>query len=704
MKSCLLIKTALLLQLVTGLLLIGCANPVDPDIDVREVLYQVTVLKTENGTITAVPGQGFEGEEISLWANPQPGYYLQSNSLRFGDLTQGNQAGTNQPIDEKLLPYRFPMPSRNIRVRGAFVPVPSGYYTVTVIPSAHGNIRAIIQSADGVQRGTPGDTVNIIITADPGYGIKEGSLKYNNSQLINGGSFSMPPQHVTITAEFEQKDAAHLLADGKEALESGNYDFAVNLFEAAYQREKGSQEAVIYSTLGKLGTILQSPRVRRELAQIGMSSMPGSINGLMNRTTGNVSGAWLDVYDGIILPKLGSPSGYPNSFHNYLIYNQTYNQDGTCTMDHLTLLLFFNIIGLNAGGNPNRINLLLEDLLIDAFGSDFEEAAKRPASMDYTDRFVIAPSMLQALAPMGLDQWFQDGDPIGRAEIDVILSFVRMVKAGVEWLAAYNWEIDTSFIRVDWWYTTVSMLNPNYSVNKILYDSYGLVPKFLAAKVVDNTLMGKMLPLRNNFLKDRNNGMMARAKNDFALAVDTLKAAIDYYYSPGAQVSAKALTKLNDEYPWLRKSLAELKTAIGTGGNFYIPETLPLTDSWIISESDAKYGINLDKLFAPGQLALNKLVSNETGGTTLKFFGFNDLENGTAITEQSQLSLYENGSFEVNLSPLKAVLVKGLNYNDKVWIHTLFPSMLLDMHNVKPFYEYYYQLSTVPHTKTPNDY
>jgi hypothetical protein len=675
----------------------------DPNIDARDVMYQVTVLKTENGTITAVPSQGFEGEEITLWANPRPGYYLQNNSLRFGDLTQGNQQGTNQPIDEKLLPYRFPMPARNIRVRGAFIPVPAGYYTVTVAPSAHGNVRAIIQSEDGIQRGVPGTPVNLIITADSGYGIKEGSLTYNN-QPIRGSMFVMPAQNVTITAEFEQKDVVHLLIDGKEALVNGNYDFAVDLFEAAYQKDTSNREAVVYSTLGKLGTILKNTRVRRELAQIGMSSMPGSINGLMNGTVGEVSGAWLDIYDGITLPKLGSPSGYPNSFHNYYFYNQTYNLDGTCTMDHLTLLLFFNIISLNAGGYPTRINLLLEDLLTDAFGNDFEEAAKRPASIGYADRFVIDPAMLQALAPMGLDQWFQEGDPIGQAEIDVLISFVRMVKAGVEWLASYNWEIDTSFIKVDWWYTTVDMLNPNYVVNKILYDSYGLVQKFLASKVVDNTLLDKMLPLRNNFLKIRNNGMMTRAKNDFTLAVDTLKEAIDYYYSPGAQISTKALTRLNEKYPWLGKSLTSLKASIVTGGNFYIPKILPQTDSWNISESDAKYGINLGKLFTPGQLALNKLVSTETGGTTLKFFGFNVPEHGTAITEQSQLNLYENGSFEVNLVPVKEVLVKGLDYNNKVWIHTIFPQMLLDMHNVKPFYEYYNHLSTVPHTKTPNDY
>jgi hypothetical protein len=706
-------KIFMLMVLLTAvcLALAGCGNPTAPESDIRDVVYRVTVLKTENGTITAVPPEGIEGTEVTLVVNPQPGFRLKTKSLEFGDLTFGNQPGNRQAINEWEAPYRFTMQAKNVRVQAVFEPVAPGYYTVTIAPLAHGRINALVQSPTGHQYGTAGTPVNLSITAESGYGLKEGSLKYNGIPVTGTTEvpyqFNLPAGHVTVTAEFETKEPAALLADGKKALQNGSYDFAASLFEAAWQRDKTNPEAVVYSTMSKLGSILANTRVRRELAQIGMSTIPGTISGLLNRNTGIKVGAWLDVYDGITLPKLGSPSGYPNSFHNYWMNTRTYNDDGTPTMTHLKILLFFNIIGLNAGGNANAVNMLLDDLLLDAFGKDFEEAAARTALIDYDERFVIDPALFRALAPMGLDKLIQEGDPVGRAELDILISFIRMIKAAVEWLASYDWEIDTRFIRVDWWETTVEMLNPNYCMNKILYDGYGLIPKFWSAKIADNKLLAQMLPLQNNFLKDRNNGMMFKAKNDFSQAINALKESINYLCSPGANVSSKTLDVLDQKYPWLQDFLAELKDSISSGGNFYLPEHRPTGTVWGITNTNAKYGFNINKLFTPGQLAIKKMVSTENNGTSLQFFGFNtgDSLHGSVITGIEQCDEYADASFEVNLAPIKEVMTKGLEkYQGKEYVHTIFPQMLLDTHYVKPFYEFYNQLSPIPYTKTANDY
>jgi hypothetical protein len=701
----------MVLLTAAGLVLEGCGNPTVPESDIRDVVYRVTVLKTENGTITAAPPEGIQGTEVTLVVNPQPGFTLKSRSLEFGDLTFGNQPGNRQAINELNVPYRFTMQAKNIRVQAVFVPVPAGNYTVTVAPLVHGRINALIQSLTGHQYGAAGTPVNLAISADSGYGLKEGSLKYNGIPITGTAEapyqFNLPAGHVTVTAEFEKKGAAALLADGKKALQNGSYDFAVSLFEAGWQQDKQNPELVVYSTIGKLGSILANTRVRGELSRIGVSSIPGTIGGLLNRDTGNKTGAWLDVYDGTILPKLGSPSGYPNSFHNYWMNTRTYNNDGTPTMTHLKILLFFNIIGLNAGGNPNAVNMLLDDLLVDLFGDSFEEAAARAALIGYDERFVIDPALLSALAPMGLDKLVQEGDFIGRAELDILISFIRAAKAAVEWLAAYNWEIDTRFIRVDWWETTVEMLNPNYCLNKILYDGYGLIPKFWTAKIADSKLLAQMLPLKNNFLKDRNNGMMSRARSDFSQAVNVLEESVNYLYAPGANVSSKTLEVLDQKYPWLQDFLAELKSAIGGGGDFYFPENRPAGTVWDITAENAKYGFNMNKLFTPGQLAIKKLVSTENNGTSLQFVGFNsgDSLQDSVITGLDQCDEYSDASFEVNLVPIKEVMTVGLEkYQNKEYIHTIFPQMLLDTHYVEPFYEFYNQLSPIPYTKTANDY
>jgi endoglucanase len=69
-----------------------------------------------------------------------------------------------------------------------------------------GNINGGSITADPASA-LPGTTINLAVTPNKGFRLKEGSLKYNDGTKdvdINGTSFVMPSANVTITAEFER--------------------------------------------------------------------------------------------------------------------------------------------------------------------------------------------------------------------------------------------------------------------------------------------------------------------------------------------------------------------------------------------------------------------------------------------------------------------------------------------------------------------
>jgi hypothetical protein len=204
-----------------------------------------------------------------------------------------------------------------------------------------------------------------------------------------------------------------------------------------------------------------------------------------------------------------------------------------------------------------------------------------------------------------------------------------------------------------------------------------------------------MLPLKNQFLKDRNNGMMSKARADLDSAVDTLLAASNYFYVSGnAQLPQAVKDKLND-YQWINGGnglLTQLKKALDGEGDFYYSTTAPAGTAWYTSGT-AEYGVNINKLFTPGQLAVDKFLNAEIGGKSPVFFGFasGDTVNGTEITAQSQFTDYSNVGLQFNFIPIKEVFVKGFeSYGDKDWFHKLYADALLTQDNGQKLYRLYH--------------
>ena len=688
--------------------LAGCANPAYPGFEQQDVVYQFTVENTEHGAINAKPGGGISGTRILITINPDPGYTIKAGSMLIGDLIPNGQ---NYQMADRP-PFQYVMLSRNVSMKAEFTKAPPGNYTVHIAPLEHGAIQAV------PQYGPPGTAVNLIITPDPGYALKDGSLKSNGTAVTTDRYEIRIPanQNAIISAEFEKTNAAAYMAGGKRAIRNENYDAAVGLFEAAYQADPENAEAILYSSFGKLASLLVNPRVRPLLNKILHPDpvLPTSVSQLFNTSTdSDVSGSWLRRYEGRLLPVTSGPRGFTSGFYNHIIQQGAsyFDADGNQNLRAFKLNMIITILALNANtdqgginkqGNPNGVNNYLDDLLKYVFGDDFEAICRRAEKLDLLDpgdRILMDSAVLEKtkgfLEIFGLqDAYTGSGVYLGRAELDMVLSWMRLVKASLEFLAAYNWEIDTGFIKIRYMDVDPEELETiNTVLNLFLYQpDYGLEDKFREKGFVDSGLLTRMLPFRNKFLTERDSGMLVKARDDYIKALTTLSTCYDYYYHSGAQLAPQSKNLLDTKYSWLRAGVDSLLQALSAGGSFIVPNTFPEGGSWADAAATSKYTVNMTRLFTPGQFTLARLISSGQKGKAVQFFGFNaDGSGGTAIERQNQAAQYGGIGFEINMAPVKEVFVQGFESygNGKEWLHTLLPGALLTPENGGKLYEYY---------------
>ncbi|MDR0387837.1 MAG: hypothetical protein LBH57_07335 [Treponema sp.] len=642
---------------VIALFFMACPGTNDP-ID-TETGYTVTAQSAANGKLRFEPAGGPSGTPVKIWADPEPGFMLKE--LKAGS------AAVNINATE---PWEIIL-TGDIILTAVFEAVPTGTYTVSIAPLQYGSITA--EPKYGEER-TP---IILTITPAAGYGLKEGSLKYrlNGSDTpITGTSFLMPVGNVTVTAEFETKTAAQLVDAGTEALTDGNFDVAIDAFESAYRQDPANVEATIYSSLSALASIAKDQNVRRLMMnRLGFTGYPGTIGRLIttdwmeiytdelfvytyyeNGTYYN----WFDLYNEWffnsynLTPKAGyyyfdysyengsyrlageTPRydrrdeklpglSVPDWFKNTGIYKDGLTSTGVLQASEWPLLLLANLVDKNQNG----LNDLLDDILSSVFGAAFEDAAARFKALSYDQSVQMDEELIEAF---GLSELLE-GDEIyvGKAELDILFSAIRLFKASLEWVAAYDWNTDISFLRTDW---------------QILEDNI-------------DALSPKNLPFGNNFMKNRNNGMMDKSKADFDSALADAIGAYEYLIN-GNKLPQGFKDSLK-EYEWIKDGLFKLKDAIKNGGIFYVPDEEPSGSVYNNSAQYALIGIDMGKLFTPGQFAIDQLITAESGGGVPQFYAFKDDDSPVIITAKAQMDTMDDDfriGFRLNLARINEVV------------------------------------------------
>jgi hypothetical protein len=360
------------------------------------------------------------------------------------------------------------------------------------------------------------------------------------------------------------------------------------------------------------------------------------------------------------------------------------------------VLLFWNMIG----NNPAGFNDFLDDALKYVFGADFEEACSRIAA--WPGGTADAPvELLPAIkAKFNLDTIYGSGTTLaGKAELDVLVSFLRSLKAAAEWAASYDWKMDLTLLRMPIGKEDTFNLLLNRSLTSNLRERIDRERKY--------TVLAKYLPLRSRLMKTRNSGMMNQARSDFTRAVNTLYASFDAFYGR-FDTGAKA------KYQWLTGNggfIKQLKDAADSGGNFYIPEiprykslffVMENKAAWDVNASNSRHGVNLGRLFTPGYLAADKLITVEPGGKAPRFFGFKAGINGEGVFEAEDVARHDTFTMEFG-GNFKDVFVKlkGKNAGQYRWVSDIFPDLfpqpgggnvpdqIMAKENVTLLYDYY---------------
>jgi chitodextrinase len=298
-------------------------------------------------------------------------------------------------------------------------------------------------------------------------------------------------------------------------------------------------------------------------------------------------------------------------------YNASLNSGNIPGAVTMQLLLFSNLVDKNTNG----LNDLLDQTLDAVFGANFEEAAARVAKLNYNQSVFLDGTIVDKF---GLTEIFEGDMVITKVEMELLIASLRLVKAALEWIDAYDWNTDLNFLKVNW----VNNVDASYDA--------------LLANIRNTTL-----PLKNNFLTDRNNGKMAASKEDFIKAID---AAIDAYDNIGkvALMPPGAKDEITSRQ-WIKAGLTALKSAINDGQTFWIPNREPTGSGWNYSAANGAIGVNLKNLFTPGYLSLDKLIEN-SGGTPV-MYGFQDGES-VAISSKKDIANYEAFGFKFKTARL----------------------------------------------------
>lgn len=145
--------------------------------------YNVTILQTPGGTVSAVPAGGNAGQVITLLTNAEPGYEI----VRYVVKTEN---GT--PVE--VTGNTFILPAANVSVTPEFAPES---FSVSLGTAEHGTITASPMSANA------GETITLTDHPDAGYMLDNYTVTWSGGQItVRNNTFTMPAGDVSVNATF----------------------------------------------------------------------------------------------------------------------------------------------------------------------------------------------------------------------------------------------------------------------------------------------------------------------------------------------------------------------------------------------------------------------------------------------------------------------------------------------------------------------
>jgi hypothetical protein len=517
-----------------------------------------------------------------------------------------------------------------------------------------------------------------------------GTEEGKRSTAVSAKTLKAPEEPATNASVDELVDA------GTRYLLDNQYDLAAEYYERAYVKDPANQKALIYSSLAKIASIPREPGFQSLMKdRIGLKGFPSTLGEIY-------SDDWFSTYTNEAVQRIlydeasgtriwfekgsylewdyekqesitASRAGYykyerddDTSSYKYVLVSTTpvYYTTGTNLLPGLVkpaatwfaesyeksltsvqlesistwqLLMFANLLERNTNG----LNDILDSVLSSVLGDTLNTVIARIDSMKYGDGVPLDQDIIEAF---GLDELLEgDGIYIGKVEMEILTGLLRILRGTVEWVSSYDWNTDLSFLKFEW------------------YD--GEADSVLIERI--EAMSTTNIPLRNNFLKARGDAAarLAKSKEDFIAAVTAAQGVWDHIDDNG--LIPQGFKDELKKQAGIQDGLSKLKAAIQNGGKFYIPNDIEhIPSTWPTSGN----GIDLDKFFTPGYLAIDKFLELESGGRSPVFYGFKGDADPVQIKSASDITTtkYDVIGFKITTTKVEDLVIGFTDLTDEI--------------------------------------
>jgi hypothetical protein len=642
------------------------------------------------------------------------------------------------------------LPARDRVVTAQFEPVTTGVTVSVDRGIANGIIVAYPSNA------AAGASIKIYCIPKEGY-VLDGSITIRDADgtettLPDSATFpytfTVPNKNVTVSASFSRPGFSGYLSSARKYALSGQFDSAASCYELAWQHSDGEaeddvNEVIFYSSLAKLGSMLTDPSVLTLIKSFNFKTVPTTLDDWIcdpASWTGGSGEEWYDTWPGqqyntsVTPPGSGAEPYWAQGIDTTTDWARNINyesRDMTLPTDfariggfHVSLSdtelvqgmnpkspqKFFNVLMWSLiTGNPNGFNDLLQKIDMRLFESTFKTAANRAERLPASARVNLHPNLKTRF---GLDKYYGAGDTkVGKAELDYIFGVLWSLKAAVQFLRAYDWELDLrpwTGLTPDRPITAQDGLDQ--VIDLIFQDAEGYKTEKWAAYWRDAATVTKALPFKNRyFMSMRDASYLGKAKSSLLTGLSMINSAMTVWHGQGGNFSSTA--KAN--YAYAKEGFSKAEAALSSGGKFPFPKKLPLPSAaavWPDNIASSDYVVDIKELFAPGAFTLQNLFTTELKGAAPSMFKIKWYEDASgnpvfptqpskqavlvtqpitgdgaeANVEGNFSAPYGLWTFEVDTGNLRKIFPRGFsqqNYvrqtGNKAYLYEVFPTIPL---------------------------
>lgn len=257
-------------------------------------------------------------------------------------------------------------------------------------------------------------------------------------------------------------------------------------------------------------------------------------------------------------------------------FKETFNS--THTAYSVMMLMLMNAIDCNQTGLNSAV-----DNMLAIFNTKFETAKELASSM--SNASVEVPA--DVFDAFGLDELLdgQAGLKIGKAELNVLVASMEIIKGTLEWLSSYDWTLDMEPVK-----------------NAFIEQSEDSI-----INAIENTVLAKTLSVRNTSAMDK-------SKASFVSAISLLEDSYKYLVSSSSEYPKAYIDEIKEYGDVYFEGAKLLKNAVKNGETFYVPEYFYLEpgESWPTTAANSCMQIDMGKFFQAGYFS--DIIERDTEG------------------------------------------------------------------------------------------